>query len=154
MVKLDKQFECGQCGASLEFTPGANLLTCPYCGHENPIAVIEAPVEEQDYHTALMNLAATEDMEERMEVQCGACGASSTLAANVAADECPFCGTPIVQAAVAKRVFKPRGLLAFKIRREDAQTAFRDWIQSLWFTPNALKKRAKQVERLHGVYMP
>jgi predicted RNA-binding Zn-ribbon protein involved in translation (DUF1610 family) len=111
-------------------------------------------VEEQDYHTALMNLAATEDMEERMEVQCGACGASSTLAANVAADECPFCGTPIVQAAVAKRVFKPRGLLAFKIRREDAQTAFRDWIQSLWFAPNALKKRATQVERLQGVYMP
>lgn len=154
MVKLDKQFECGQCGASLEFTPGANQLTCPYCGHENPIATIDVVVEEQDYHAALGDLSATEEMEERMEVKCGSCGASSTLGANVAADECPFCGTPIVQAAIAKRVFKPRGLLAFKIRREDAQTAFRDWIQSLWFAPNALKQRAKQVERLQGVYMP
>ena len=154
MVKLDKQFECGQCGASLEFTPGANQLTCPYCGHENPIATIDVIVEEQDYQAALGSLAATEEMEERMEVKCGSCGASSTLDANVAADECPFCGTPIVQAAVAKRVFKPRGLLAFKIRREDAQTAFREWIQSLWFAPSALKRRAKQVERLQGVYMP
>ena len=154
MVKLDKQFECGQCGASLEFNPGVNQLTCPYCGHENPIAALDVAVEEQDYHAALENLAVTEDMEERMEVKCGSCGASSTLGANVAADECPFCGTPIVQAAVAKRVFKPAGLLSFKIRREDAQTAFRDWIHSLWFAPNALKQRAKQVERLQGVYMP
>ena len=154
MVKLDKQFECGQCGASLVFTPGAHHLTCPYCGHENQIATIDTAVEEQDYHAALTNLARTEQMEERMEVKCGSCGASSTLGPNVAADECPFCGTPIVQAAVAKRVFKPAGLLAFKIRGEDAQVAFRNWIQSLWFAPNALKKRAKQVERLQGVYMP
>src|SRR5690606_2039723 len=37
MVKLDKQFECGQCGASLEYTPGKTHQTCPYCSHENPI---------------------------------------------------------------------------------------------------------------------
>lgn len=154
MVMRDKQFECGQCGASLEYSPGVEQLQCPYCGHQNAIATSDDVIEEMDYHAALADAAAQEETVERLEVQCTSCGASSTLGANIAADECPFCGTPIVKTAEARRVFMPRGLLSFKIRKEEAQSAFRDWIQSLWFAPNALKKRAKQVERLQGVYMP
>ncbi len=150
----DKQFECGQCGASLEFSPGTECLTCPYCGHENPIAPVEDTIEELDYHEALRTAADTADLEERIEVDCTSCGASTTLAPNVAADECPFCGTPIVKAGTTHRILRPKALLSFKIRREEAQTAFRDWISGLWFAPNALKKRGKQSERLQGVYMP
>lgn len=154
MVKLDKQFECEQCGASLKYLPGSDSLTCPYCNHINAIATVDATVEELDYHSALASTAAAEDMEERLEVKCTSCGASATLDPHMAADECPFCGTPIVKTGEARRVLKPKGLLPFKIRREEARVAFRDWIQSLWFAPNALKKRAKQTERLQGVYIP
>jgi len=150
----DKQFECGQCGASLEFAPGTNSLTCPYCAHENPIEAAAGTIEEVDYHEALANAAAGEAVEERLEVKCGSCGASSTLGPNVAADECPFCGTPTVQAGAATRVLRPMALLPFKIRREEARAAFREWIGGLWFAPNALQKRGKQSERLQGVYMP
>ncbi|MBX3178867.1 MAG: hypothetical protein KF886_16045 [Candidatus Hydrogenedentes bacterium] len=154
MVQLDKQFECEQCGAALEFQPGSQALACPYCGHENAIAAMEAAVEELDYHAALARAADTADTEERLEAHCTSCGALSTLGPNVAADECPFCGTPIVKAAETHRVLKPGGVLPFKIRREDARAAFRDWIQGLWFAPNTLKRRAKQTERLQGVYIP
>lgn len=154
MVKLDKQFECEQCGASLEYTPGSNSLTCPYCSHVNAIATVGEAVEELDYRAALANSATAEDTVERLEVKCESCGASATLAPHIAADECPFCGTPIVKTGETRRVFKPRGLLPFKIKREEAGTAFRDWIQSLWFAPNALKVRAKQSERIQGVYIP
>jgi len=154
MVVLDKQFECGQCGASLKFAPGSTNLNCPYCGHANAIATLDTTVDEQDYLAALANTAAVHETEERMEVKCTSCGASATLGPNVAADECPFCGTPIVKTGEAKRVFKPEGVLPFKIRTEEARTAFREWIQSLWFAPNALKRRAKQSERLQGVYIP
>jgi len=150
----DKQFECGQCGAALEFTPGSHSLTCPYCGHENAIEAADAPIEELDYHQALANGEAGEETVERLEVKCNSCGASATLDPNVAADECPFCGTPIVKAGTTTRIIKPRALLPFKIKREEARSAFRDWINGLWFAPNALKKRAKQSERLQGVYIP
>lgn len=150
----DKQFECGQCGASLEFTPGTDSLACPYCGFENPIAAIDDTIEELDYHQALTNAMAGEAVEERLEVKCGSCGASATLDPNVAADECPFCGTPVVKTGTSTRILKPKALLPFKIKREEARTAFRDWIGGLWFAPNALKKRGKQSERLQGVYMP
>ena len=150
----DKQFECGQCGASLEFAPGSDSLTCPYCGHVNAIAMVEDTIEEMDYHEALANAAAGQETEERLEVQCNSCGASSTLDPNIAADECPFCGTPVVKAGKTTRILKPKALLPFKIKREEARSAFRDWINGLWFAPNALKKRGKQSERLQGVYMP
>lgn len=150
----DKQFECGQCGAALEFTPGSDSLTCPYCAHVNQVEAVGGVVEELDYHEALSQAASEQETEERVEVQCNSCGASSTLDPNVAADECPFCGTPVVKAGVTKRILKPKALLPFKIKREEARTAFRDWIGGLWFAPNALKKRGKQSERLQGVYMP
>ncbi len=150
----DKQFECGQCGASLKFTPGSDSLTCPYCGHNNVIASVEETIDELDYQQALANAESGEAMEERLEVKCGSCGASATLDPHVAADECPFCGTPIVKTGTTTRLIKPKALLPFKIKREEGRTAFRDWIHGLWFAPNALKKRAKQSERLQGVYIP
>ena len=150
----DKQFECGQCGASVTFAPGSDELTCPYCGHANTIATVEETVDELDFHEALSNAAGLQEMVERLEVKCNACGASATMGPNVAADECPFCGTPVVKVGTTTKIIKPKGLLTFKIKQEEGRTAFREWIQSLWFAPNALKKRAKQTERLQGVYMP
>ncbi len=150
----DKQFECGQCGASLEFAPGSDALTCPYCGHENVIDRVVEQIEELDYHRVLAEAMAGEELEERYEVKCGSCGASATLDPNVSADECPFCGTPVVKTGTTTRQLKPKALLPFKIRSEEARIAFHDWIQGLWFAPNALKKRGKQSERLQGVYMP
>ena len=33
----DGGFSCGQCGALLEFQPGAALLACRHCGAETPL---------------------------------------------------------------------------------------------------------------------
>lgn len=153
-VQLDKQFECEQCGASLEFAPGSNSLTCPYCGHVNAIAALDESIEEHDYEVALAASASVEETEERLEVKCTACGASATFDPHAAAGECPFCATPIVTVGETKRVLKPKALLPFKIKRDAGRAAFKRWLRSLWFAPNALKKRARQSERLQGVYIP
>ena len=36
-------FTCEQCGAVLTYAPGTSELTCPYCGHSNPI--VDQPIE-------------------------------------------------------------------------------------------------------------
>ena len=35
---IEHRYPCQNCGASLEFAPGQNALTCPYCGHVQTIS--------------------------------------------------------------------------------------------------------------------
>lgn len=36
--QIEHRYPCENCGASLEFAPGRNALTCPYCGHVQTIS--------------------------------------------------------------------------------------------------------------------
>ena len=138
-----QQFPCGQCGATLEFKPGELALVCEYCGHSNPIEAAEAAIEELDYRAFLEDASAKEATEERLTVKCDGCGAESTLAPNVASDECPFCGSAIVTTQSSQKVLKPQSVLPFKVKRKEAFEAFQKWLHGLWFAPNALKKKAR-----------
>ncbi len=150
----EKQFPCGQCGASLEFKPGASALECPYCGHSNPIEIEQSDIEELDYSAYLEKTADEEETENISTVKCSSCGAESTLDKNISSDECPFCGSPIIAAEKKKKVIKPRSLLPFRVTRKEGLQSFRKWIKGLWFAPGALKKRSNTHNRLQGVYVP
>lgn len=150
---VQQEFPCSQCGAHLTFAPGTTALTCPHCGTQNAIAADDAPVEESDYAAAVAELAAGEELQETLAVKCSRCAAESTLPPNVTADKCPFCGGPIVAEAASRKLIRPRYLLPFYITREQARAAFRDWINSLWFAPSALRRLA-EAEGMSGVYMP
>jgi len=147
-------FRCGQCGATLEYQPGSHSQTCPYCGHENPIAPSEQTIHEQDFRTMLASLAEGEETAERLTVTCDGCGAEVTTEPNITSQTCPFCGSAIVATARSARQIKPRALLPFKIDRKQAWARFQEWIAGLWFAPNDLKKRALRQEQLVGMYVP
>ena len=137
------QFPCRQCGAALEFKPKDGALVCPYCGFANPVQTDYTAVQELDYMAFLTQAAGKEETEESLTFTCSSCGAETTLDPNVSADECPFCGTPIVVAERTTKRIKPRSLLPFGIARDEALTAFQKWIRGLWFAPGALKNRAQ-----------
>ncbi len=149
-----RTFPCRQCGASLAYQPGTELLKCPYCGYENHIEARQDPIEERDFRAVLAEQEAREDHIEVLTVHCEQCGAETTLDPNVTADTCPFCDTPFVQTAVSQRIVKPQALLPFRVTREEAQAAFRKWIRGLWFAPNDVKRYARREERLAGMYIP
>ena len=50
-------------------------------------------------------------------------------------------------------VFRPQGLLAFKVDQGTVREQIRRWFGSKWLAPNNLKSRAL-VDRVHGVYIP
>src|SRR6187399_1464607 len=107
------QFPCKNCGANLVFAPGTTSLVCPYCGATNEIAP-PAPseaVEELDFAANVKE----EDLQEQITVRCGTCGAETTLAPNVTAGRCPFCGGGIVAQGSSKKAIKPGSLLPFRV---------------------------------------
>jgi predicted RNA-binding Zn-ribbon protein involved in translation (DUF1610 family) len=149
-----RQFPCKHCGAHLVFEPGEQSLKCPYCGTVNELpAARAAPVEEEDYQRAFAACCREEDLDERITVRCGACGAETTLAPNVTAGLCPFCGASIVAEAASKKLIRPKAVLPFVVTREQAGSAFRQWIASRWFAPGELKRRAEAAQ-ITGVYLP
>ena len=151
---VEHRFPCAQCGAKLQFVPGTTSLKCPYCGFVNPIDVSAGQVEEQDFESQIAQLEQTAATEERTTVRCQACGAQTEKPANVTALACPFCGADIVMTGMSRRLIKPRALLPFSIRREQADGAFRQWIRKLWFAPNKLKRLAGADQSLSGMYVP
>jgi DNA-directed RNA polymerase subunit RPC12/RpoP len=151
-----KNLGCKDCGANLTYSPGTTFLKCHYCGAENEIvAEEEVIIEEYDFNKALQHTANKADMQTLQTVQCDGCGARSTLKPNIVSDECAFCGTPLVTSSPETiEVFQPKSLLPFAIDHKAADKLFKDWVASLWFVPNDLKKRAELTEKLKGMYIP
>ena len=147
------QFPCPQCGSRLVYAPATSDLQCGSCGLRRAIPAVEARVEELDLEAALAGGLASEPTVERLTISCSSCGAQSTLAAGVAADRCPFCGTAFVATAVSTRSLKPEWLLPFRIVLEEARARFRAWVHSLWFAPNRLARDAS-TGRIDGMYVP
>lgn len=148
------RFPCAQCGAALEYAPGTELLRCGHCGHENRIAIVAAPIVEQDFRQTLQWLANTAATHERIAVHCDSCGASYSFDNAAHSGLCPFCGAPTVAKTECHRQLQPQALLPFQITRDQARTAFRQWLRKLWFAPNKLKDYARNDARLSGMYVP
>jgi DNA-directed RNA polymerase subunit RPC12/RpoP len=149
-----RKFPCEQCGADLNWDPGASSLRCPYCGHVSEIptsaeAVVERPIEEA--------LKAKHDLGwgmERKAFHCTRCGSSTTFEPGQAAGACAFCGTPaVVEAPSDLKMVRPEGVLPFAVTEESAKGKFRHWLKSLWFRPSDLGK-ASFLTKMHGVYVP
>jgi hypothetical protein len=89
-----------------------------------------------------------------MQVNCSGCGSVVTFEPPDVAGVCPFCGDAMVaQPKSADPLIAPDGLLPAKVPKEQAITEVRQWLQTRWFAPNALKKLARP-EGINGVYLP
>lgn len=154
LASKDSSFPCKECGAFLTFLPGSNSLTCQYCNTVNEIEVSNEKIEELDYVEFISKAEYSEAKVEIRTVKCNSCGAETTLKPNVAADDCAFCGSPlVVNDAKISNILRPKSILPFKIDQKDGLKKFNDWIGTLWFAPDNLKRMSKD-QKLTGMYMP
>lgn len=149
-----KHFPCKQCGAQVEYDPGAAALKCPFCGAENPVPQATAAIEELDYRAHLERGAAEGLQHEHLTVKCQACAAEWAFAPDIVSGQCPFCGANAVGEGLSKRVIKPRSLLPFKVARDQAREAYDRWVKGLWFAPNRLRRFARIENCIAGMYVP
>ena len=154
-----KRADCPGCGATLIFSAKLQKLTCDYCGAEVDISQSAAmPVIVEKSLETLLVRQKTEGQaalgSSETVVHCNQCGASVNFGDKKVSGECCFCGSKmVVERKRQEDLILPEGLLPFKVTHEDATTAFKQWVGSLWFRPNDLKRRAA-VEEIDGVYVP
>ncbi|MDX2147162.1 MAG: hypothetical protein SFZ23_06530 [Planctomycetota bacterium] len=153
-IENQTRFPCGQCGAKLDFKPGAESLSCPYCGYVNAIEASAEHVVEQDFRETLRALEAAAPREEHLRVKCDACAAEIDRPPNVTSLQCPFCGSNIVAQAACQTHIKPQGVLPFKVTKAEAMAGLRQWVAKLWFAPGALKAQMQTDAGVKGIYLP
>jgi LSD1 subclass zinc finger protein len=154
MTASVRAFPCKSCGAKLSFAPGSKTLKCPYCAATNDIPESDDTVEELSLEDWLAKLENESETHQQEQIKCTNCGGEQTLAANLYASACTFCGTPLTSKSYAQRLIKPKSLVPFKITKVQAQDKWRAWIRGLWLAPGALKKYAQSDGGMKGIYVP
>ncbi len=177
---MEHRFPCAQCGASLRFQPGQQVLVCDYCGHQQDIGPgpsrapgrqpskdpLDASLQWDASHKApqLVEIplqkglhldAGSADITQTVRtLSCPNCGARVDMDDDHHASRCPFCATPVVTDTGATRRIKPQGVLPFVLTEAQARAAMKDWLGSLWFAPSGLTAYARKDRRLTGIYSP
>lgn len=148
-------FQCTICGAPVKYNPGTDFLHCDYCGTDIPIdSKIVEEIEELDFEKYAQNIESIDSNTAKV-IACRKCGAESTFEENLKSDLCPYCNTPFIESDIhEERLIKPSYLLPFKVDDSHLRRHAIEWINSLWFAPNKLKKRALLSTQLQGVYIP
>ncbi len=157
-VLSEHRFPCTNCGSDLRYAPGTDQLTCDHCGQSENIEDADiwtgSALKELDFNQAVNEALPDEEMEETRVLSCTNCGAQVEFDADSHAAECPFCATPYVTDTGAHRHIKPRGLLPFLLREDEARQEMNAWLGALWFAPGGLKKFARAGRRMQGIYVP
>jgi len=154
MAEEKHSFPCQQCGAQLSYQPGTEHMVCEHCGHQHQISIDNRGIDEVDFYSALDQIGNKQTQIVSLTVKCHNCAAEFEFDKNIHADECPYCGTKIVNDAHEFRHIKPWGVLPFKITADEATQAYRKWLKRLWFAPSKLKKYARKEQSLNGMYIP
>lgn len=153
-----QQFRCPGCAANMEFDPASGMMKCRFCGQTAPVPPVStgvAPPHSLDEFLAKIDDSHLQPIaQQALQVSCAGCGSAITFQPPEVAGLCPFCGADIVvQPKAADPMIAPDGLLPAKVPKNDAQNQVRQWLQTRWFAPNALKRMARQ-EAISGVYLP
>ena len=130
-------------------------LVCPYCGREQKIEDDKsATIEEYSLEEALAgkkSVPLRALAENGKELRCRGCGAVTIVTEQ--STRCPFCDSPVVLEEASEDVIVPESVLPFSQNRSQAKDILRKWVDSRWFAPGDLARRARK-EGMDGVYLP
>ncbi len=145
--------DCDECGAPLRWAPESRALACDHCGARRAILARDTLIVERPLEREAIEAASTGFGLDLRVLGCETCGARTALEGRAVSDRCPFCGSARVldQGALRNRI-RPESLFPLEVSREKVEGAFRSWVASRWFRPNALA-RTREFAAV-GVYVP
>ena len=138
-----RTFKCPACGNSLEYIPGTKTMQCPFCGRT---------ATEEEMMAGRQETSSGQEKGYR-EYHCQNCGAQIVTGDTTAATRCYFCHSPVVLMDRLSDEFQPDGVIPFKLDREGAMSAFRQYLSRKRFLDHRFLSE-EQMEMLSGVYYP
>ncbi len=166
-------YQCPACTGPLHFVGSTGKLQCDYCGSEFSVQEIEALYDdkleqaaqasaqqaEKEEQAAAQQVPGGEDPDWEQEqagmkaYNCPSCGAELICDETTAATSCPYCGNPTVLPGQFHGMLKPDYILPFKLDKEAAKRALRDFYRGKRLLPKAFSNE-NHIEEIKGVYVP
>ncbi|HEV2690265.1 MAG TPA: hypothetical protein VGV35_17025 [Bryobacteraceae bacterium] len=142
----------------MDFDPESGQMKCRFCGQLAAVPPEQAPVAPPHPFEEFVKKTDDSDLrplsDQALEVSCDGCGSMVVFQPPEVAGTCPFCAATLVaQPKASDPMIAPDGLLPAKVPKNNAQAEVRQWLQTRWFAPNALKRFARE-EGIGGVYLP
>jgi len=160
MVENKKSFSeqkksCSNCGAELKYKPGTTSIECDYCGHEELIVQQQNSFEELELKPYLSKMGSLSHSEEITLLHCKNCGANQHIEENYKSLHCIYCTMPlIIEDSYKEEWILPGAVLPFQFDQKKSHELFSNWVKSLWFAPNNLKKATLDPKYTKGLYLP
>ena len=167
MADTSVSYKCLCCGAPLSFLPGAEKVTCEYCGTELEIKTVEEFYAQKEAAAAAAQAAKEakwdtkaagsewekEEAEMMKAFVCSSCGAEIVTDGNTMATECCYCGNPTMMPSRFDGMLKPDFIIPFKKTKEEAVAALKNFYKGKRLLPNAFTAN-NRVEAIQGMYVP
>lgn len=161
-------YKCPACTGPLQFSGASGKLECEYCGSSYEIAMIEQLYAEKEQKAieVQQEIDAKSEREQQDRLNwsdeeaaslkiysCPSCSAELICDVSTAATSCPYCGNPTVIPGQFSGGFKPELILPFKLDKEAAKKALKEYYKGKRLLPNAFKDE-NHIEEIKGVYVP
>ena len=162
-------YQCPACTGPLHYDGASGKLVCDYCGSEYTVKEMQALYKDKldQAAQAAVQQAAKEEQAEQAESEweqeqiaagmkaynCPSCGAELICDATTAATSCPYCGNPTVLPGQFHGMLKPDYILPFKLDKEAAKRALREYYRGKRLLPKAFSDE-NHIEEIKGVYVP
>ena len=162
MASQISNYQCPACTGPLHFGESSGMLECDYCGSRFTVQEIEALYKEKDEAAAAASAQAQQKEPEEGDwarqaglraYNCPSCGAELICDENTAATSCPYCGNPSIVPGQLSDMLKPDWVIPFKLGKEQAKQALREYYRGKWLLPKAFSKE-NHIEEIKGVYVP
>ena len=178
MASQITNYQCPACTGPLKYAGDSGRLECEYCGSSFSVQEIEALFEKKE--EAAIQATADAAAEEAAELEdqndsdgeyetsgdywdlageglkaynCPSCGAELILDETTAATACPYCGNPSIIPGVFSQTLRPDFILPFKLDKEDAIRALKNYYKGKKLLPKAFAEK-NHIQEIKGVYVP
>jgi DNA-directed RNA polymerase subunit RPC12/RpoP len=154
-IKSERKKSCINCGAELTYEPGTELITCDYCGHNEKIEQNNQLFKELELYKYLDKVGEQSHSMDLSLLHCKNCGANQHIEQNYKSLNCVYCTMPlIIEDMYHEDWIIPGAIVPFQINQQKAHQIFKNWVNSLWWAPDNLKKATINPDYTKGLYVP
>lgn len=160
-------YQCPNCGAALEYDNSSGRLSCKYCGGSFSEADVKRLFKENEAEPLSQeNLEREREAaadETNIEAEgysgvsalytCPNCGAGVICDSLTASTRCHFCHTPVILTGRLSGEFKPDIIIPFKLTRQAAEQAFKEYCKGKFLLPHGFTSEA-QIQNITPLYVP
>ena len=154
-------YKCPHCGGHLNFDPDTQKSKCEYClstfTEEELEQISSKHTHSNDGKPIIEDASDYMDSTEydatSLLYTCPSCGAEIITDENQSAMLCCYCHNPVVFSKQLEGEFRPSKVIPFKLSRDRAEVALKDWCKKKKFIPSDFSSPS-QLEKMTGLYIP